>query len=313
MSNTLNEFLEKVTFESDWSPSIEDMMEIYSEASKSYIADSLNRGYRDQEKIFLNLLVKNNQVFHWVWNRFPDKRSNTVSTLVSYYKNSGTYYGPKLTPENITTILGIISAAYEAIDPNSDNLECQTLRVELSKILKKSIDFKANYFESHLLKNDSMSNFWRRSGMESSTDPEFYSLIWSHLARGSGYTDQRNEIISASAKATSVPSQIIEDLLTGGHRKNKVQLIRVVIGRIDNITGKYRYTNGEHSEEDVANINYHKSILARFASVEDYDVQRNIIPYLTKQDFIFAAPIAAKLGLGGLVERIMKQNSWINR
>lgn len=133
--------------------------------------------------------------------------------------------------------------------------------------------------------------------MESSTDPEFYSLVWSHLSRGSGYTDQRNEIISASSKATSVPTQIIEDLLVGGHKKNKVGLIRTVIGRIDKITEKYRYNNGEHSKEDADNIAYHKSILARFASVEDHDVQRNILPYLTKQDFILLLQLPPRLDL----------------
>lgn len=63
MSNTLNEFLEKITFESNWTPSVEDMMEFYSEASKTFIADSLHRGYRDQDKIFLNLLLRNNNIF----------------------------------------------------------------------------------------------------------------------------------------------------------------------------------------------------------------------------------------------------------
>jgi hypothetical protein len=312
MSNTLNEFLEKVTFDSDWTPSIEDMMEIYSEASKVFIADSLNRGYRDQDKAFLNLLIKKNDVFYWVWNKFVNRRSYAVASLVSFYKNNGSHYSVRLAPENIATIIEIISAAYDAINPNTDDLECQRLRVDLSKILKKPIDFKANYFESHLLKNGSMANFWKSSGMENSTDPEFYSLVWTHLSRGSGYTDQRNEIISASGKATSVPTKIIEDLLVGGHKKNRVQLVRVIIGRIENITNKYRYGNSERSEEDIKSIDYHKSILARFASIEDYDVQRNILPYLTKQDFIFAAPIAAKIGLGTYVERIMKQNSWLS-
>lgn len=313
MSGTIDEFLKSVTFEVDWTPSAEDMMEIFMAASRNYIAESSSHGYRDQEKVFLNLLLKNDQIFYWVWNKFPDSRKSTISSLITLHRNNGTYYGPKLTPGNVASIMQIVSASYDSIDKDADDIECQRFRVELARLLKKNIDFKAAYFEANLLKNDSLANFWKNSGLENSNDPEFYSLIWSHITRGSGYTNERNNVIVASSKATSVPPRIVEDLIAGGHSKNKLQLIRVVIGRMDGITNKYRYTNAQYSQEDSENIDYHKSILARFASSEDYDVQRVILPYLSKQDFVFAAPIASKLGLGSLVERIMKQNSWINR
>ena len=56
-------------------------------------------------------------------------------------------------------------------------------------------------------------------------------------------------------------------------------------------------------EED--NIKYCQSVLAKFVGCEDFYIQQIMIPYLRREDLIFAAPVASKLGLQRLLDQYM--------
>jgi hypothetical protein len=165
--------------------------------------------------------------------------------------------------------------------------------------------------EASLSGNTSLFSLWRNGGIESSTDPAFYSLLWAKVERGRGYTDVKSEIISASGRCKYLPDSIINDLTSGGHNKNRAALIRVLISKIDQTRNNIeRNKNSVLVPDWNEYISYCQKTMAKFSSCEDYDVLRSMIPYLKKEDLVFVAPAAAAVGLQQLVDRFMNPDSY---
>ena len=257
----------------------------------------------------------NNDVLLWFWDSFPAERERYLSRLIYLY----TYTKYSWKSNSHQTIVGqsqreliarICTDSFDALPGDSDNLEIQTLRVSLCSLpINRSIDYAAKLMEANLSANSSMTEFWRRVGMERSKDPAFYSMAWSKIERCVGYTDRRSFVIDCASKCPDFPESIINDLINSGHHKNRSCLIGVFTSRINNqndLINTYKYQHDEDLKKTaLEEIRYCQSVLARFAGCEDVYIQQKIIPYLRREDLIFAAPTASKLGLQKLLDRCM--------
>lgn len=313
MPDSILSILSNINYSTTWVPDQELMYKVFSSIAHSSLS-SPERPYREEEGSTFPLLM-NNDVLLWFWDSFPAERERYLSRLIYLY----TYTKYSWKSNSHQTIVGqsqreliarICTDSFDALPGDSDNLEIQTLRVSLCSLpINRSIDYAARLMEANLSANSSMAEFWRREGMERSKDPAFYSMAWSKIERSVGYTDRRSSVIDSASKCPDFPESIINDLINSGHHKNRSCLIGVFTSRINNqndLINTYKYQHDEDLKKTaLEEIRYCQSVLARFAGCEDVYIQQKIIPYLRREDLIFAAPTASKLGLQKLLDRYM--------
>ncbi len=306
MSDVINDYFQNIQFENSWFPSQNFLESIFSTAATQICGSD---GYYREENTPLYPLLLSENLFFWVWNSSPNKRHDILKKIISLYNTKRSYYNSKdlLSSEQRADVINIATACFDALPEDSELRVVQDLRVSLSQLpIDRKIDYTKKYMESSLSSNGTLSSYWRGVGLDNSKDPVFYATVWAKQERCQGYTDVRSMIIEAASKCEDFPEQIISDLVSGGHIKNKLSLIRVFIGKIDAIKS---FEARNKISVPSPKIDQYRSVLARFSSIEDYSVQKAILPYLSKESLVFAAPIASKLGLGGLLDRVMRGES----
>lgn len=313
MPDSILDFLSNINYSTTWVPDQELMYKVFSSISHSSLS-SPERLYREEEGSTFPLLM-NNDVLLWFWDSFPAERERYLSRLIYLY--TYTKYSWKSNSHQAVVgqsqrelIARICTDSFDALPGDSDRIEIQTLRVSLCSLpINRSIDYAAKLMEANLSADRSMAEFWHRVGMERSKDPAFYSMAWSKIERSVGYTDRRSIVIDSAAKCPDFPESIINDLINSGHSKNRSSLINVFISRICNLNHKIdtqEYRNNEDLKKTaLEDVRYCQSVLARFAGCEDAYIQQKLIPYLRREDLIFAAPTASRLGLQKLIDRYM--------
>lgn len=314
MSETVQQVLSEVEFPSSWEPSHEILMSIFSFVTDAALSKDR---YLRIENVSNFDTILSPEVVLWFWKNFPNRRHETVNRLIEWHQYTGWFNSTRgIRKDTKEVIKQITTTVFHKIPEDTTDLDLLGLKTRVWEIFSDSdptlqIDFATKLMEASLAGEKNLYRFWYERGMSSCRDSNFYSLAWSKIERQRGYTDIRDSIISAASKCGDMPSVIIDDLVSGGHAKNKGNLVRVIIEKIDQANSKKERLKFDESLVQALNlqINEHKSILARFASCEDYYVQQKIIPYLRKEDLIFAAPIAAKLGLGNFLDRFMNPNS----
>lgn len=299
-----------IHFPTDWVPSQETLMAVFFASASDTIFSS--RYYRSEESSsFKKILCP--EIFPWFWNQATDKVSvfNRLLELYNYRHYAGNYQAG-IGEDNKQSIKMIVDAVWEVLPEDSQSLSVQSLRVNIARIFPdKKIDWTAKILEASLSNNTSLFRLWRETGMETSSDPAFYSFLWSKVERGRGYTDVKSGIISASKRCKYLPESIINDLTTSGHNKNRSTLISVLINKIDETRNTIeRNKNSVLIPEWNEYISYCQKTMTKFSSCEDYDVLRAMIPYLKREDLVFVAPAAAKVGLQQLIDRFMNPDSY---
>lgn len=301
----LQSIMKDISFQTDWTPSYETLMAVFFSAASDTIFSS--RYYRSEESSsFKKILCP--EIFPWFWNQASDKVAvfNRILEIYNYRHYVGNYQNG-IGDANKQAIKMIADAVWEALPEDSQSVSVQSLRINISKIFSdKKINWTDKLLESSLSGDTSLSSLWKREGMEQTTDPDFYSLLWSKVERGRGYTDVKSNIISAAGKCKYLPESIVSDLTSSGHNKNRSVLIRVLINKIDETRNKIeRNKDSILIPEWNEYISYCQKTMAKFSSCEDYDVLRNMIPYLKREDLVFVAPAAAKVGLNQHLDRYM--------
>lgn len=313
MSTEIEDFLSKVNVETDWQPTPELMMEVFSLISDSVLTEN---SYSRSDSSGYTRKIINPDIILWHWKNSKVNRSKTIERLMAWYRHTDYYSGYRngIGEENLSSIRKILSSSWNELPEDSTSVAVQSLRVSISSLLQDpsmKIDFAQKLMEANLAGNRELSSFWTREGMERSRDPAFFSMAWAKVDRQKGYTDARNNIIHSAGKCHYFPSSIIEDLISGGHNKNRGAVISVMIDKIEDNKRYIQRTAISEEEKTIRTnyIDYCQSILAKFVSCEDYHIQSRLIPHLKREDLIFAAPVASKLGLGNLVDRYMNPGS----
>jgi len=314
MSQDIDLLLSRVNVETDWQPTPEVMLEIFSLISNSVLSEE--RYFRFDQSAYASKIVNSNVIF-WHWQNSKMSRYKTITRLISWYQYTDWQNGSRvgIGEDNLAAIRSILTASWNELPDDSDSVNVHGLRILISSVLKDpsmQIDFTQKLMEANLAGNTELARFWTREGLETSKDPAFFSMAWSRVERQKGYTDARDAIIRAAAKCQIFPEAIIEELTSGGHNKNRASLINIMINKIEesrNILTRHIITEEKKAEHN-SQIEYCQSILAKFVSCEDYNIQHRLIPFLKREDLIFAAPVASKLGLGNLVDRYMNPSSY---
>ena len=310
MSDELQSIMKNISFETDWFPSQETLMAVFFSSASDSVFTS--RYYRSEEtSSFKQILCP--ELFPWFWNQSPDKVTVFTRLLELYnYTSYNSGYRNGLGEQNKEAIKKIVDTVWDSLPEDSNSVAIQSFRVAIVRAFSdKSINWTDKILEASLSKDDSLFRLWKGNGMEVSSDPAFYSFLWSKVERGRGYTDVKSEIIHAASKCRFLPETIINDLVSGGHNKNRSALIRVLTNKIDDAR-----QNIERNKNSPAvsiwneNIAYCQATMAKFSSCEDYDVLRAMIPYLKREDLVFVAPAAAKVGLQQVIDRYMNPESY---
>ena len=308
-SEEINSFLSQVEVKTDWEPSLELMKTVFAATTKSLLGENERWYRREESNTFTALMVPN--VLTWYWNISPNKETffNRLFELYSHRSYGGPF--EKGIPQTLKDeIRSIFSAAWDILPSESESQDVQTLRIRISETIpEKKIDYTERLLQSSISGNKSLFEFWSRNGREYSTDPAFYSMVWAKIERSKGYTDQRSSLIHSAQKCKRFPEQIIVDLTSGGHNKNKGDVITVAVGKIEEL--KRRVANNKALEEHLSpDISYWQSILAKFTSCDDYYLIQKMMPHMRREDLIFLAPAAATAGLGSLIEKYMNPEAY---
>jgi hypothetical protein len=307
MSKEVNNYFSEITFESDWQPSQSELMTIFKSVAKNHLAPVGSYIYREEERGTFNIVVNQNAI-KWYWNNFPEDRYSALVKLLNLYHynryDSLIFKNVSLPNEEKEIIIRIAEACWDAIPDQTTSTDLLIAKISMLSIpINRSINFATKLMEAYISGNTSLADFWKRNGMERSKDPAFYSMIWSKVGRKVGYTDERNSIINAAEKCESFPEQIINDLVSAGHVKNKYSVCSILAKKIYRIKETCdRIKKPYDQEPELAKT---QILISRFANSDDYSILNEIIPVLRKQDLVFAAPAAAKHGLGRQLDRYM--------
>ena len=310
MSNQeINNLLNKIEVNIDWQPSHELMVAVFNAAVKGMLAEN-ERWYRREESATFPMILSPN-VLTWFWSLANDKQVYLGRLFDLYAYRS--YGGPfeKGIPQSVKEeIQSIIFKAWDVLPEDSTSEDIQSLRIRISQTFpEKEINFTEKLLQASISGDKQLFEFWSRNGREVSTDPDFYSMIWSKIERSKGYTDQRGYVIEAAKKCKTFPEQIINDLTSGGHNKNKASVVNVAVGHIGDL--RKRIARNKSLESALSpEMEYWQSVLARFVSCDDYYVIQRMIPAMRRQDLIFLAPAAAAAGLGSLIEKYMNPEAY---
>jgi hypothetical protein len=314
MSSEIEALLSSVNVKTDWQPTPELMLEVFSIISDSVLSEN---SYSRSDSSNYTRKIINPDIILWHWQTSKVNRSKTIERLISWYRHTDYYSGFRsgIGEDNKSSIKSILSATWDVLPEDSTSAAVQGLRVSISSLLQDpsmEINFAQKLMEANLAGNKELAQFWTREGMDKSKDPAFFSMAWARVDRQKGYTDARNHIIHSASKCYIFPESIIDDLTSGGHNKNRSSLINIMIDKIEDCKSYLsRVTLTEEEKEAKRKyILYCQSILAKFVSCEDHYIQQRLIPHLKREDLIFAAPVASKLGLGNLVDRYMNPGSY---
>jgi hypothetical protein len=309
-SDELQSLVKNVSFETDWVPSQEILMAVFFSAASDSVFNS--RYYRSEEtSSFKKILCP--EIFPWFWNQSSDKIAVFTRLLELYnHQNYNSGYRNGIGEQNKQAIKNIVDAVWDVLPEDSTSTAIQSFRVAIARAFSdKVINWTDKLLEASLSSDKPLFDLWKKNGMEVSSDPAFYSFLWSKVERGRGYTDAKNEIIHSSSRCRFLPEAIINDLTSSGHNKNRSSVIRVLTHKIDEAR-----QNIERNKDSPAvsiwneNIAYCQATMAKFSSCEDYDVLRAMIPYLKREDLVFVAPAAAKVGLQQTLDRYMNPDSY---
>jgi len=299
----LKDILSTVSVDSDWQPDHQTLMDLFKASAKSIFCDN-NSYYTRGERGNEFAILMNPNALAWTWNNFYDNRGSIFELYCRYYTWSD-YYSPKfkngIGAENKEFIKGILTDVWNKLPDDSDSVEIKQAKVNISTLLDDpnfEIDYTKRLTQAYIENNKENVRFWTDSGLARSKDSDFYSMVWSRIERSKGYTDKRDHIISSAEKCSVFPEDIISELVSSGHAKNKQSVVRIFTRRIEET--KRLSLPDEMITERIA---YPQSVIGKFASCEDYGVQQMILPHLKRQDLMFAAPVASKLGLNRLVEQ----------
>lgn len=305
----LNDLLNKIKIESDWQPSQELMMEVFNATAKGMLAEN-ERWYRREESASFPLIASPN-VLTWFWGIAVDKQAYLGRLFDIYaYRSYGGPFPNGMSQSVKDEIRSIVFKAWDALPEDSTSEVVQSLRIRISQIFpEKVINFTEKLFQASISADKQSFDFWSRNGSEVSTDPAFYSMIWSKIERSKGYTDQRGYVIECAKKCKIFPEQIINDLTSGGHNKNKASVVNVAVGHIGDL--RKRIARDKNLESLLATeMEYWQSVLARFVACDDYYIIQKMIPNMRREDLIFLAPAAASAGLGPLIEKYMNPEAY---
>ena len=316
MTKSVSEFFSAVNYPSSWIPDQELLLKIFSCTAKSCFGLSGGYVYREEDsEVFPHLM--NEDVILWIWNSFPDRRQDlltkltTVSSYTKYNRNTREY-DSAATEAQRNLIKKISTDCYDSLPESSESILINQAKVSLlSFVSDRKIDFAAKMMETGLMGNKPLLDFWHKTGMEKSSDPAFFTMAWSKIVRGKGYTDHRSLVINAAARCDFFPESIISDLIDSGHNKNRMSVIHVFIEKIKKskriLEDLSRFGAKDNPQKilEEDNIKYCQSVLAKFVGCEDFYIQQIMIPYLRREDLIFAAPVASKLGLQRLLDQYM--------
>ena len=299
----LKDILSTVSVESNWQPDHETLMALFTASVKTTFCDSnsyYSRGERGNEFAIL----MNPNALAWAWNNFSENRTGIFGLYCRYYTWTD-YYSAKfkngIGSENKKFIETLFSEIWDKLPDDSDSVEIKQAKVTISTLLsgpKFTIDYTKRLTQAYIENNKENVRFWMDSGLSSSVDPAFYSMVWSRIERSKGYTDKRSNVIGCAEKCPIFPEDIISELISSGHAKNKQSLVRIFVNKIEEAK---RLSIPD--EVITERISYPQSVIGKFASCDDYGVQQMILPHLRRQDLMFAAPVASGLGLNRLVEQ----------
>ena len=312
MSDSISSILSSINYGTSWTPDQDLTLEIFTSVARSTL---LGRGssYLDSNSPIYSLMMKE-KIIYWIWDTMPAEREVFLSRLMrdfgsQIYDYQSRKSAPLMLPPEKEASIKIFTDCFDAIPDDVESQTFQELRVHLSCMpINRSIDYAAKIMEANLSGNKTMVDFWVRVGVDYSKDPAVFSMAWSKIERSQGYTDRRSHLIRVAAKCQDYPETIIRDLIDAGHNKNRSALISVFTERISNAKKRmYAYCKDSNSlkEECEEEIRYCQSVLAKFVGCEDYGIMQQLIPNLRREDLIFAAPTAAKLGLQRLLDKHM--------
>lgn len=306
----MDHILSAITFDKGWTPDAKLMSDVFSIISEQYLISSPIQ-YQYEESGLFKMLIDPKMIY-WAWNTFPNQRHSFLLKLISHYSRrqyvNGNYIST-LQAESKQAIIDISTVCFDATPDDSNEIPLQELRIKIISALSidRHIDFAGKFMFANLSKDRNLSDFWFRNGIEHSRDPNFYSMAWSKIDRSPGYVDKRDAVIHAATKCDFYPESIIGDLVSSGHAKNKLSLITKIANKVITIERKIGLyvVDSELKQNLKEAVLRHKMTLGRFVGCDDYNIQRQIIPHLTREDLIFAAPIASGLGLNSLIEKYM--------
>ena len=314
MSGSVSEILSTINYGTSWLPDQELMTKVFISVTRNTFGVEPKSFYRVEDYPIFHLFMNEN-VIYWFWDTFPAEREKFLPKLITYFNYERYDYSTNrnisaIVPPHREAIIKIFTDCFDAIPDNSESVEDQGLRISLSSLpINRSIDYAAKMMEANISGNKALAEYWKRMGLERSTDPAVYSMAWSKIERSQGYTDRRSNIIRAASRCLDYPETIISDLINAGHNKNRSALISIFTERISEAKrGKNLHANKNipSVQEDYDNkIRYCQSVLAKFVGCEDLGIMQQLIPFLRSEDLIFAAPTAASLGLQRLLDRYM--------
>lgn len=314
MSGSISEILSTINYGTSWTPDQDLMTKIFISAARNTFSCDDRSYYRNEDSPTFNLFM-DEKIIYWFWDTFPAEREKYLVKLMQFFNYEKYDYTtrkskPVMSPDEKVAITKIFTDCFDTIPDGSDTTLGQDLRISLSSMpINRSIDYAAKMMQANLSGDKTLVYYWSRMGMDRSRDPAFFSMAWAKIERSQGYTDRRTNVIRAAAQCSDFPEEIITDLIGAGHNKNRSALISVFTERIAEANRRkdlYANRNIQSVQEDCANkIRYCQSVLAKFVGCDDYGIMQQLIPYLRREDLIFAAPTAAKLGLQKLLDRHM--------
>lgn len=308
-SQELNSLLNTIKIETDWQPTQELMIAVFNTTAKGMLSEN-ERWYRREESSSFPLIASPN-VLTWFWNISENKEAYLGRLFEIYgYRSYGGPFPNGMNQAVKDEIQGIVFKAWDVLPDESESQMVQAFRIRISQIFPdKKINFTEKLLRASISADKTSFDFWSRSGREVSTDPAFYSMIWSKIERSKGYTDKRSSVIQSAGKCNTFPEEIINDLTSAGHNKNKGDVISVAIDHISKI--KKSINRDSNLKPLLAtDMSYWQSVLAKFISCDDHYLIQRMIPNMRKEDLIFIAPAAAAVGLAPLLEKYMNPEAY---
>jgi hypothetical protein len=236
--------------------------------------------------------------FNYIWNSFPDQRSNLLDITINATTKSN--YGHRIKSLSEPFCKSFLQELYTKT-PVDDKMDTNKLRAKIATVIDKDFDYLSELHKFSLIEDDEdLYSLWERVSIGHSKDEELFDYLWSQVKREKGAIDKKYSILISAMENGALSDSLVRKIAKSSPKRLKRAIVEGLKGekqiadrRLKSLKNQEVAAESEMievAEERVAKIEARAML---YVGCNDYKVVESLIDCLSRDNLPWLLPSAS--------------------
>jgi len=294
----MSDYLKTYTVASEGSFQDDFLKDEYLSAVFSYAVESAVEAFGSYwNSQSAQSIIKEN-TFNYIWNSFPDHRSNLLDITINAINKSN--YGHRIKSLSEAFCQSFLIELYSKT-PVDDKMETNRLRARIATIVDKDFDYLSELHKFSLIEDDeNLYELWERVSMGCSKDEELFDYLWSQVKREKGAIDKKYAILISAMNNGALSDSLVRKIAKSSPKRLKRAIVEGLRSDKQSADRRLRSLKNQEAADESEMIKAARETVVRlesramlFVGCNDYKVVESLIDCLSRDNLPWLLPSAS--------------------